>query len=108
MSTVQVVLVCATVLALYAMRTRPWDVWYEDESVYDLVRDKATTVVTLVTSESIRGVVLRSTKTFIELGEARYLGSSAQVNMTGTIRIPRTNVLFVQDVTTAESVADTN
>lgn len=94
----ETVIICLTVLALAVLYLKPWRD-YEDESTHDLVREKSTVVINLLTGDAVRGVVLRSTRTFVELGEGRYLGSGAEVSTSGVIRVPRTNVLFVQDVT---------
>lgn len=110
MSTSQVWIGCVTLVILYGMhlvaKTRQP---YVDESHYDLVREKSTTVVTTHQGESIRGVVLESTEAYIELGEAAHLSSGGtQVNARGKMRIPRANVAYVQEVTPAEVHADTN
>lgn len=109
MSTTSIVLVCLTAVVLYTLRREPWRVTYEDESVYDLVREKTSVVVTTFGGESIRGVALESTASYIELGEAAVLGSSGgQVNVRGVMRVPRTNVAYVQDVTSEPLHADTD
>lgn len=97
---VELSIVCFTILVLASMWKQPWRD-YEDESVHDLAHEKSTVMVNLLTGDAVRGVVVRSTRTFIELAEGKYMGSTTQVNTQGVIRIPRTNVLFVQDVTTA-------
>lgn len=104
------VIICLTVLISLAMyfvsqhlipSTHP-------EEPGDFCPERATVIINLKPDGALRGVVLRSTETFIELGEGRYISSGAEVNTSGRIRVPRTNVLFVQDVTTAEPIATTD
>lgn len=104
MVAVVAVVICATVLAgVWIYTQHAYSMEYmrhrKEVDVDDLVHEKSTVVVNLLTGDAVRGVVLRSTRTFVELGEGRYLGSGAEVSTSGVIRVPRTNVLFVQDVT---------
>jgi len=104
-----VAIVCFTVLSITLMYFYIGRTHYVDESQYGLVREKSTTVITTLAGESIRGVVTVSTEAYIELAEAAHLTTGGgQVNAKGVVRVPRTNVAYVQDVSPAEMNASAN
>lgn len=100
MTTVQLLIVCFTGITALLILCYPM-LWkaHEYEDTEYLAQEKAVVVVNTLDQRSLRGVVLRSTKRYIELVETTYSEGGNQVNMSGVARVPASNVAFVQDVT---------
>jgi hypothetical protein len=109
-STLQLLILCVTLL--FALLIVYWGVLparSEDEAepTYDpFLPDKATVVVSTLDRRSVQGVVIHSTPEYVSLGGAAYTESGTEVKMSGVVRVPRTNIALVQDVSTLPLNAD--
>lgn len=96
MNTLLICLTVVTVAGIIAaayVYDRP--TWGEPDN--DIVDEKSEVIITLrYNDHSVRGIVTSKSDEFLELSGVTYNSNAAQANVGGVVRVPRTNVLFVQ------------
>lgn len=109
MSTVELLIVCLTVLLIVCLYRAPVALAVARTRAHEpdlLAEVGQSAVLNTLDERSLRGVVMKSRPEYIELAEVTYSGNGAGTKMMGRARVPASNIAFVQDVTTESTSGD--